>query len=118
MPTRTQDHIPSLKSIQGQLSKATSKSTSRGGVGAKGDSGASPPIVISKPLKRNFSQEAGEGTLQMAEVAAAKSTIASLEVGIGMGIVWYSTVLYNLVKYSILCWHHSRLDFTECSCSV
>jgi len=72
-------------SIQGQLSKKVapkSTTTSRGGKTAPASASATAPITISKPLQRNFSQQGnpGEGTLQMAEVAAAKATIASLEV--------------------------------------
>lgn len=66
---------------QGQLSKVASKSTTQRG---KVDPSSTNPITITKPLKRNFSQQGNpnEGTLRMAEVASAKATIASLEVNV------------------------------------
>jgi hypothetical protein len=65
---------------------ANKSTTSRGGKSDAAASTSAPIIIITKPLKRNFSQEGnpGEGTLQMAEVIAAKATIASLEVSVSV----------------------------------
>jgi hypothetical protein len=83
------------------LSKVANKSTVRGG--SKSDPSASAPIVITKPLQRNFTQQGNpmEGTLQMAEVAAAKTTIASLEVSVSVACERISFVL--LVYFIVSC---------------
>lgn len=71
--------------LQTQLSKLTSRTSSKGGAMApkgKNDSGSGQTILLSKPLKRNSSQKGdpAAGSLEMAEVSAAKATIASLEI--------------------------------------
>lgn len=76
---------PSL-SLQTQLSKISSKSTHKAPAraGSKPDPSA-VPLVISKPLRRNHTQAGNpqEGSLQEAELGAARASISALEVSGG-----------------------------------
>jgi hypothetical protein len=67
-----------LITTQNQLSKITT-TTQRAGAKASAQQQSTPVMVLTQPLKKNSSQ-AKQGTLQDAELAAAQTTICTLEV--------------------------------------